>query len=115
LSSNVATEIDAGSLDYMAPEVLSGKLKGAHNGVDIWACGVMLFAMVCGQLPFPDQHGKKTFDRIIAGQYTFPPKLELSKEVKDLISRILTIDPKERLTGAEILTHPWVLGNKMYR
>ena len=97
----------------MAPEVLGGKQKGAPTAVDIWACGVMLYAMVCGSLPFSDPTGKKTFDNIINGQFSFPPELELSKEVKDLISKILTVDPKERLTGADILTHPWVLGTKL--
>lgn len=81
--------------------------------MDIWACGVMLYAMVCGQLPFSDANGKKTFDKIIAGQFSFPPKIELSKEVRDLITKILNVEPKERLTGADILTHPWVLGNKL--
>lgn len=78
----------------MAPELFSGKKITPHVGLDVWSMGVILYGMLCGQLPFRDQNQKKTIEKISAGKYTFPPEIEknLSPEIKDFISKCLTLD-----------------------
>ena len=60
-----------GSLCYAAPEMISGKrYKGIQ--VDIWSCGVILFAMLCGYLPFEDENTSNLYKKIINADYKFP-------------------------------------------
>lgn len=94
-----------GSVTYAAPEVISG---GVYSGtsVDVWSAGVMLFALLVGQLPFNDNSIPKLYQKIQAGIKTLPSFL--SEEAKDLIRRMLTVDPKQRITVRDILAHPWL-------
>jgi len=55
--------------------------------VDIWSCGVILFAMLCGYLPFEDQDTPTLYKKILSGSYTFYKSL--SEDARDLVSRIL--------------------------
>ena len=75
-----------GSPCYAAPEMVRGK---KYNGlyIDIWACGIILFAMVYGYLPFDDKDNEKLFHKILKCNLTFPPneKIFISNECKDLI------------------------------
>ena len=80
---------NAGSLKYMAPEVLSFKKNEADPAVDIWSMGCILFTMVTGHSPFRDKDKEKTRERIINCEYSFPDHTPLSNSVKDLISKIL--------------------------
>ena len=75
-----------GSPNYAAPEVISGKSYGGVE-VDIWSCGVILYAMVCGSLPFDDDSMTCLFNKIKEGKFYMPNYISL--EVKDLINRIL--------------------------
>lgn len=113
MSSNVSTDIDAGSLDYMPPEVLTGKLKGSNPCVDVWALGVILYGMAFGTLPFSAGDNKKTFDKITSGQYTIPTGSNCSRELKDLLQRILTVEYKDRISVTDIMIHPWMTGEKL--
>lgn len=94
-----------GSVTYAAPEVIAG---GVYSGtsVDVWSAGVMLFALLVGQLPFNDNSIPKLYQKIQAGIKTLPAFL--SDEASDLIRRMLTVDPKHRITVREILGHPWL-------
>lgn len=109
-------EIEAGSLDYMAPETLTRKHKTVHPGIDIWAMGCVLYAMICGCLPFTESSTKKTIERIITCDLRYPSKIEpmLSREVKDLLSRMLRVDYNERYTIVEVINHEWTNGKKLY-
>jgi 5'-AMP-activated protein kinase catalytic alpha subunit len=64
-----------------------------YNGidVDIWSCGVILFAMVCGYLPFEDSNTSQLYKKILAGEYTLPAFV--SEDFKDLLKNILNINP----------------------
>lgn len=93
-----------GSPNYAAPEVVSGKLYAGPE-VDIWSCGVILYAILCGALPFDDENIPNLFKKIKSGLYTLPS--HLSSGARDLIPRMLVVDPMKRITTHEIRQHPW--------
>ncbi|XP_042011164.1 SNF1-related protein kinase catalytic subunit alpha KIN10-like isoform X1 [Salvia splendens] len=93
-----------GSPNYAAPEVISGKLYAGPE-VDVWSCGVILYALLCGTLPFDDENIPNLFKKIKGGIYTLPS--HLSACARDLIPRMLIVDPMKRMSIPEIRTHPW--------
>ena len=104
-----------GSPCYAAPEIIRGM---KYNGlmVDIWASGIILFAMLFGFLPFDDKDNNILFRKILECNLEFPNDIEVSNEAKDLIKRILRPNPNERIKLDEILNHPFLMyGNKQYR
>ncbi|XP_024367035.1 SNF1-related protein kinase catalytic subunit alpha KIN10 isoform X2 [Physcomitrium patens] len=97
-----------GSPNYAAPEVISGKLYAGPE-VDVWSCGVILYALLCGSLPFDDENIPNLFRKIKGGIYTLPS--HLSPGARDLIPRMLLVDPMKRVTIPEIRQHPWFLNH----
>ncbi|KAL6994185.1 SNF1-related protein kinase catalytic subunit alpha kin10 [Sarracenia purpurea var. burkii] len=93
-----------GSPNYAAPEVISGKLYAGPE-VDVWSCGVILYALLCGTLPFDDENIPNLFKKIKGGIYTL--RSHLSPGARDLIPRMLVVDPMKRMTIPEIRQHPW--------
>ena len=93
-----------GSPCYAAPEMIKGE-RYLGLGADIWSSGVILYAMVCGYLPFEDQNTKKLYQKILNADYKLPSFL--SDEAKDLITRILNPDPTKRFSIEDIRDHPW--------
>ena len=93
-----------GSPCYAAPEMIAGKKYGGLK-VDIWSAGVILFAMVCGYLPFEDPNTGELYKKILACSYKAPKYI--SEEAKDLIRLILNTNPEERLGIEGIRNHPW--------
>ncbi len=98
----------AGSLKYMAPEVLSGANTEAHPGLDVWSMGCLLFAMVCGELPFTGKTSGEIVEKIKKGEYQFPHNSGVSYHCRKLIRSMLTIDYIKRIGIKEILEHPWM-------
>lgn len=98
-----------GSPCYAAPEMIAGK-RYSGSRVDVWSCGVILYAMVCGYLPFEDPNTNQLYKKIIAGEFRCPKFI--SDEVKDLIMRILNTNPDARYTIEDIKRHPWFLQTK---
>ena len=107
--SNVAYDgnflrTSCGSPNYAAPEVISGNLY-AGTEVDVWSCGVILYALLCGTLPFDDESIPNLFKKIKSGMYSLPS--HLSQSSRELILRMLVVDPIKRITIDEVRQHPW--------
>jgi len=100
-------ETFCGTLDYLPPEMVHNKRY--HSQVDIWGLGVLLFEFLVGKPPFEDNSEKGTYKKIKSGTPVFPPNL--TKEAKDLITRLLHKNPRERMTLDAVLEHPWVALN----
>ena len=95
-----------GSPIYAAPEMLEGKpYKGST--VDIWSAGVILYYMLCGCFPFEDSSNEKLYKKICKGKFEIPKFL--SKNAKDLISKILVVNIQRRINIKDIKKHPWIL------
>ncbi|CAI5947679.1 unnamed protein product [Closterium sp. NIES-65] len=103
----------AGSRFYTAPEMVRGRKYGKR--ADVWSMGVVLCAMLTGRVPFA---GKDRADAeglrrsILRGAINFsaPAWAPVSTGARDLVRRMLEVDPRRRLKAAEVLQHPWVLG-----
>lgn len=96
-------ETSCGSPHYASPEIVAGKnYHGAPS--DIWSCGIILFALLTGHLPFDDENIRKLLLKVQNGRFLMPASLSL--EAKDLISKMLKVNPDERITINEILEHP---------
>ncbi|XP_028848077.1 peripheral plasma membrane protein CASK isoform X29 [Denticeps clupeoides] len=97
----------------MAPEVVKREPYG--KPVDVWGCGVILFILLSGCLPF---YGTKErlFEGIIKGKYKMNPRQwgHISESAKDLVRRMLMLDPAERITVYEALNHPWLKERDRY-
>lgn len=93
-----------GTPSYMAPEIVSKK-EYSGQGVDVWALGVVLYALLVGKFPFKGVDEKDLYRRISKGIYDCPP--DLSNESKALISRILVVNPADRCNAKDILSDPW--------
>jgi len=93
-----------GSPCYAAPEMIAGK---RYNGlqVDIWSCGVILFAMLCGYLPFEDANTSNLYKKILSGDFQIPRFV--SNEARDILKGILNTDPHKRFTVQDIRNHAW--------
>lgn len=98
-----------GTPGYVAPEILSTQPYG--KAVDMWSIGVITYILLGGYPPFYDDNQKVLFEKIKKGEYSFHPEYwdAVSVEAKDLISRLLKVNPLERYTSEEALNHSWVL------
>ncbi|XP_062517007.1 calcium/calmodulin-dependent protein kinase type IV-like [Corticium candelabrum] len=111
MSSEVTMQTVCGTPGYVAPEVLLGKDYGLP--VDIWSVGVVAYIMLCGFEPFYSDRGDTAiYARILKCDYEFlsPYWDDVSLNAKDLISKLIVLDPRKRLTAKEALNHPWVQG-----
>ncbi|CAJ0921211.1 unnamed protein product, partial [Mesorhabditis belari] len=107
--SNIMTDGDflrtsCGSPNYAAPEVISGKLYAGPE-VDVWSCGVILYALLCGTLPFDDEHVPTLFRKIKAGVFPVPDYLD--KSIVNLLHHMMTVDPMKRATIKQVISHEW--------
>ncbi|KAL0212276.1 hypothetical protein RCL1_005902 [Eukaryota sp. TZLM3-RCL] len=95
-----------GSPNYAPPEVISG-LPYVGPAVDVWSCGVILFAMIYGRLPFDDSNIQVLFSKIKSGRFTFPSDVSVCGELKALISGMLRVDPLQRISMEDVKCSPW--------
>lgn len=94
-----------GTPAYLAPEIIIDK---GYEGffVDIWSLGVLLFAMLCGTVPFKAQNLEDLHKLILKGEFTFPT--ELSSEAQTIVRGMIKLNPRDRLTIPQILAHAWL-------
>uniref|UniRef100_A0A8C7V8J9 Ribosomal protein S6 kinase n=1 Tax=Oncorhynchus mykiss TaxID=8022 RepID=A0A8C7V8J9_ONCMY len=98
--------------NFVAPEVL--KKQGYDAACDIWSLGVLLYTMLTGFTPFangPEDTPEEILARIGSGKFSLTGGYwnSVSAEAKDLVSKMLHVDPHQRLTAAQVLRHPWIL------
>ncbi|OQR86017.1 protein kinase [Achlya hypogyna] len=112
IGQSIVEDYPNGTLVYWAPEIV--KRAPQDVGVDMWAFGVLLYITLTGIHPF-DPKGCATDAQILAmvakGAYDVenPWYTSLSREAKDLIAQLLQVDPRQRLTAAQTLEHPWMV------
>ncbi|KAI6687504.1 hypothetical protein NL676_024332 [Syzygium grande] len=96
-----------GSAYYVAPEVLR---RNYGKEIDIWSAGVILYILLSGVPPFWAETEKGIFDAILQGDIDFEsqPWPTISTSAKDLVKKMLTKDPKKRITSAQVLEHHWI-------
>uniref|UniRef100_A0A8C3Y768 Calcium/calmodulin dependent protein kinase IV n=1 Tax=Catharus ustulatus TaxID=91951 RepID=A0A8C3Y768_CATUS len=95
----------------IAPEILRGCAYGPE--VDMWSLGIITYILLCGFEPFYDERGDQyMFKRILSCEYDFvsPWWDDVSLNAKDLVRKLIVLDPKKRLTTLQALQHPWVTG-----
>uniref|UniRef100_A0AAY4F192 non-specific serine/threonine protein kinase n=1 Tax=Denticeps clupeoides TaxID=299321 RepID=A0AAY4F192_9TELE len=98
--------------NFVAPEVL--KKQGYDAACDIWSLGVLLYTMLTGFTPFangPEDTPEEILARIGSGKFSLSGGYwnSVSTEAKDLVSKMLHVDPHQRLTAAQVLRHPWII------
>lgn len=110
-SSSEKMSTACGTPGYVAPEVLKGEAYG--EAVDLWSIGVILYILLCGFPPFYHESTAQLYKQIKKGEFDFPDPYwtDISREAKDLIKGLLTVDPKRRLTCDQVLRHPWISGS----
>ncbi|PWA89951.1 calcium-dependent protein kinase [Artemisia annua] len=96
-----------GSAYYVAPEVLR---RSYGKEIDIWSAGIILYILLSGVPPFWAETEKGIFDAILEGEIDFEsdPWPKISRSAKDLVRKMLTQDPRKRITSAQVLEHPWL-------
>jgi len=95
-----------GSSYYIAPEVLK---KHYNEKCDVWSCGVIMYILLSARPPFGGEDDNEIMERVATGKYDLesPPFNKLSKNSLDLIKRLLTMDPDQRISAEQALNHPW--------
>jgi len=98
-----------GTPGYVAPEILHGVPYGTK--ADMWSLGVIAYILLGGYPPFIEQNQRELFKKIKKGQYEFHVEYwgQISGDAKDLISSLLTTDPKRRLTSKQALSNTWIM------
>lgn len=94
-----------GSLYFAAPELLHGRPYCGPE-VDVWSLGVILYVMVTGQVPFDDANVARLHEKIKTGIVEYPTSM--NKQLRSLLERMLTVEPRRRATLTEVMNHPWV-------
>ena len=95
-----------GTLYYMAPEIINKK-KYLPYYSDIWSLGVLLYTMIYGRFPFNAKDNDKLFDLINEGKVEFPEDIDTSDEVKNLINKIIIVEPNKRASLNDIINDIW--------
>ena len=112
LTKDQFCKVYCGTPEYVSPEMV--KKYPYNEKVDIWGIGVLIFELLFGYPPFSSNFNEDRYNNIKEGKINWPKEIN-DKDAKDLIGKILKINPNERLSLEEIEKHPWLIGtyNKM--
>ena len=96
-----------GTPHYMAPELV---IKKDYCGMpaDIWALGVILYIILTGKAPFNGSFEDDLYRRIQKGKYKFSEDIQLTKQCKNIISKMLCVNPNKRISASELISEPWI-------
>lgn len=102
-----------GTPDYVAPEILQGKSYGST--VDCWSLGVIFYILLCGYPPFYGDNQTELYTAIKSASFEYDPEDwgHISAQAKDLIDKLLVVQPSQRLTCKQVLKHPWVVAGDL--
>lgn len=99
-----------GTIDYLSPELITS--REYDDKVDVWALGVLMFELVANAPPFEEDSKELTYKRIVKGDLRFPETV--SSDARDLITRLLKLKAKDRISLRDVKRHPWILKNKPF-
>jgi calcium-dependent protein kinase len=112
----IATELQGGkslslligTINYIAPEVIHRKYK---ETCDLWSCGVIMYILLSGSLPFQAGSKRRTLDLIVKGEFFLSGNGwdQVSEDAKELITRLLEVNPKKRITAKDAMGHRWIV------
>jgi len=113
-----------GTPQYVAPEIVRigrhmhtkpKQSEGYGPAVDMWSLGCSLYMLLTGELPFKSDDRYQLFYQIERGMYSFPADLwkNISVDAKDLVQRLLDLNPVTRISAEEALEHTWITGKKI--
>mmetsp|Transcript_13915 Transcript_13915/g.15701 ORF Transcript_13915/g.15701 Transcript_13915/m.15701 type:complete len:334 (+) Transcript_13915:68-1069(+) len=110
VSSEHCLLTQCGTPGYVAPEILHGVPYGTKS--DMWSLGVIAYILLGGYPPFIESNQRELFKKIKKGQYEFHPEYwgSISPEAKNMISKLLTVDPNRRMNSKDALSTSWIMG-----
>ena len=100
-----------GTAEYVSPELLTD--KAACKSSDLWAFGCIVYQLLAGRPPFKAANEYQTFQKIVNLEYDFPHAFP--DQARDLVQKLLVLDPEQRLTIREIKKHPFFEGQEWGR
>jgi calcium/calmodulin-dependent protein kinase I len=111
LNDDNTMKTPVGTAYFMAPEIITN--QGHGPAVDAFACGVILYTMLTGRLPFPGQNTTEYFKNVVNGNARFPVMLwrGISGDAQSLVRGLLNTDPQKRYTAFAALQHQWIWEN----
>lgn len=93
-----------GSPHYASPQIIKGiQYNGSES--DIWSCGIILFALLTGNLPFDDENIRKLLSKVKSGVFIIPSYV--NPQAQSLIRQMLTVEAQFRISMPEVMQHPW--------
>uniref|UniRef100_A0A7E4VFW7 non-specific serine/threonine protein kinase n=1 Tax=Panagrellus redivivus TaxID=6233 RepID=A0A7E4VFW7_PANRE len=101
-------ETSCGSPHYACPEVIRGE-KYDGRKADVWSCGVILYALLVGALPFDDDNLRNLLEKVKKGVFHIPHFVP--SDCQNLLRSMIEVDPQKRISLQEVFRHPWIAGN----
>ncbi|KAM6434456.1 death-associated protein kinase 2-like isoform 3-T3 [Liasis olivaceus] len=108
LEEGVAYKSLCGTPQYIAPEVIN--YEALSTATDMWSIGVITYILLSGMSPFQGETDEETLSNVVSGNYEFEEKYfsQTSEMAKDFIQKLLMKEPRDRMTAAQCLLHPWI-------